>query len=184
MAITSGERPSRPTHEALTDRLWGLTQRCWAQDPHERPQMSEVLKVLNPSFSPTPPSGMPLGNPSTEWGVLTAFYHCFYATILTATDRPASLTPQPPSHQDFATSACKRLITDTSSQTEVAPLIEAIFASQDEIEMIDHLCGDDAQTFIDAIDKVWLCAHLSRLGSDYSLRLRRIYIGHYLITRL
>ena len=31
-AIVGGERPSRPTHPALTDKLWMLTQRCWDQD--------------------------------------------------------------------------------------------------------------------------------------------------------
>ena len=55
VAIMSGERPPRPTHEALTNGLWGLMQRCWAGDPQERPQISEVLEVINPSPSPTPP---------------------------------------------------------------------------------------------------------------------------------
>ena len=160
VAIIGGKRPSRPTHKALMDRLWGLMQRCWAQDPHERLQMSEVLKILNPSSSPTPSSGMPLqlGESIYKMGVLTTFfYHFFYATILVvtpATDCSVFSTPQPPQHQDFATPACKRLVTHTSSQTEVTSLIEAIFASQDEIEMMDRLCEDDAQTFIDAIDKV------------------------------
>ena len=60
VAIMDGKRPSRPIHEALTDRLWGLMQQCWAQDPCERPQMSEVLKFLNPPPSSTPPPGMSL----------------------------------------------------------------------------------------------------------------------------
>ena len=36
-AIVGGERPSRPTHPALTDKLWTLTQRCWDQDVRRRP---------------------------------------------------------------------------------------------------------------------------------------------------
>lgn len=55
VAIVSGERPPRPTHEALADGLWELMQWCWAEDPYVRPQVSEVLKVLNPSPLPTPP---------------------------------------------------------------------------------------------------------------------------------
>ena len=47
LAIMRGERPPRPTHPALTDELWVLTQRCWNQDPHLRPEISKVLKVLN-----------------------------------------------------------------------------------------------------------------------------------------
>ena len=74
--------------------------------------------------------------------------------VIAAADRSVFSIPQPPPHLNFATPACKRLITHTSSQTEVVPIIEVIFASQDEIEMIDHLCGNDAQTFIDALDKV------------------------------
>ena len=100
-------------------------------------------------------------------GVLsTSFHRCFYTTILVviaAADRSVFSTPQPPPHLDVATSACKRLIADAYSQTEVVPLIEVTFASQDEIEMIDHLWGDDAQTFIDVMDKVRSYIH-SPLG--------------------
>ena len=47
--IVGGERPSRPTHPALTDKLWTLTQRCWDQDARRRPnalQISCSLYVL------------------------------------------------------------------------------------------------------------------------------------------
>jgi len=46
VAIMDGKRPPRPTHQAFTDQLWQLTQRCWDQNPHSRPEVSEVLKVL------------------------------------------------------------------------------------------------------------------------------------------
>ena len=32
VAIAGGERPPRPTHPTLTDRLWTLTRRCWDQE--------------------------------------------------------------------------------------------------------------------------------------------------------
>ena len=47
LAIMAGERPPRPTHQALTNELWMLIQRCWNQDYHLRPEISEVLQVLN-----------------------------------------------------------------------------------------------------------------------------------------
>jgi hypothetical protein len=47
LAIMSGKRPPRPTHPALTDELWALMQRCWDQTPRLRPEILEVLNVLN-----------------------------------------------------------------------------------------------------------------------------------------
>ena len=49
LATTSGKRPSRPTHPTLTEQLWTSIQRCWDQDPHLRPEVSDVLKVLGGS---------------------------------------------------------------------------------------------------------------------------------------
>jgi hypothetical protein len=46
LAITQGRRPPRPTHPSFTENLWILMQRCWDQDPHLRPEVSEVLQVL------------------------------------------------------------------------------------------------------------------------------------------
>ena len=51
-AIEQGKRPPRPTHPTFTENLWMLMQRCWDQDPHLRPEVSEVLQVLlTPSVS-------------------------------------------------------------------------------------------------------------------------------------
>ena len=47
LAIMGGDRPSRPVHPALTNNLWTSMQRCWNQDLHLRPEVSEVLEVLN-----------------------------------------------------------------------------------------------------------------------------------------
>ena len=41
-ATVVGERPSRPTHPALTDKLWTLTQRCWDQDIRRRPNALRI----------------------------------------------------------------------------------------------------------------------------------------------
>ena len=55
LAITRGERPPRPAHPTFTENLWKLTQRCWDNDPHLRPEASEVFKALRtPSVSFVP----------------------------------------------------------------------------------------------------------------------------------
>ena len=41
-AIVGGVRPPRPTDPTLTDRLWGLTQRCWDQDDRRRPRALRI----------------------------------------------------------------------------------------------------------------------------------------------
>ena len=52
LAILQGERPSRPPHRDLTDNLWEVMQHCWNQEPSERPDMSEVLRVLRSPLAP------------------------------------------------------------------------------------------------------------------------------------
>ena len=47
LAITQGKRPPRPTHPNFTENLWMLMQRCWDNDPHLRPEASEVLHTLH-----------------------------------------------------------------------------------------------------------------------------------------
>ena len=46
LAITQGQRPPRPTHPTFTENLWRLMQRCWNDEPHLRPEISEALRVL------------------------------------------------------------------------------------------------------------------------------------------
>ena len=42
LAIISGGRPPRPTHLALTDSFWALTQQCWDQKAHQRPNALRI----------------------------------------------------------------------------------------------------------------------------------------------
>lgn len=63
-AVLLGSRPPRPGPEitalGLTDAVWALVEDCWAQDPEDRPPMSEVLARLErmektwkePTFTP------------------------------------------------------------------------------------------------------------------------------------
>lgn len=56
LAIIGGKRPSRPTHPAVTERLWSFMQRCWDDDYNSRPEAAEVsefLAVSNPQRKST-----------------------------------------------------------------------------------------------------------------------------------
>ena len=60
IAIINGDRPPRPTHGALTGRLWELMNRCWDKDRHNRPRMLEVLLALDPPIHEYTHSSGPL----------------------------------------------------------------------------------------------------------------------------
>ena len=42
--VSSGKRLGKT--EEFTDEEWDLIQRCWAQDPKERPKMEEIASIL------------------------------------------------------------------------------------------------------------------------------------------
>lgn len=46
LRIVQGERPPRPKHRAIIERVWRLINRCWNEDPYLRPEVSEVLQEL------------------------------------------------------------------------------------------------------------------------------------------
>ena len=48
----------------------------------------------------------------------------------------------------------KQLVNSTLAAHNRIPLIVTIFSDRDEVEIVGHLRGDDAQTFIDVIDEV------------------------------
>jgi len=50
--------------------------------------------------------------------------------------------------------AWKRLIGHTLATHERISLIATIFSDPNQVEMVGELSGDDAQSFIDAIDEV------------------------------
>ena len=49
--------------------------------------------------------------------------------------------------------AWKQLISPTLATHKRIPLIESIFSDLDEVEVVGHLRGDDAQAFVDVIDE-------------------------------
>ncbi|KAH7922689.1 kinase-like protein [Leucogyrophana mollusca] len=44
LALTAGERPARCAE--VNDAMWGLIERCWHQDPAQRPSASDVVRYL------------------------------------------------------------------------------------------------------------------------------------------
>lgn len=54
----------------------------------------------------------------------------------------------------------KQLITSTLSMDKRVSLIASIFSNSNEIESVGHLCGGDAQAFIDVADEV--SSHLNK----------------------
>ncbi|KAF9784463.1 kinase-like domain-containing protein, partial [Thelephora terrestris] len=46
-AISTDERPPRPTHQELSDQLWELIEKCWQTDPSHRPTIREVVAFMS-----------------------------------------------------------------------------------------------------------------------------------------
>ena len=49
LRVMGGERPERPGGAQavwFTDNLWGLLERCWKRQPHERPTPEALLRYL------------------------------------------------------------------------------------------------------------------------------------------
>jgi len=44
--MLKGHRPHRPDHPELSDRLWGLIEKCWEGGPAQRKTIAEVVGVL------------------------------------------------------------------------------------------------------------------------------------------
>ena len=59
------------------------------------------------------------------------------------------------------------MISDTLSMDEHVSLIATIFADKNETEMVRNLSGDDAQAFVDTVDKVMLSTFQFTIRSPY-----------------
>ena len=64
--------------------------------------------------------------------------------------------------------AWKQLIDSTLATHKRISLIVAIFSDRNEVGIVGHLCGDDAQAFIDTIDEV--SSHSFSPGTNGSVR--------------
>ena len=67
----------------------------------------------------------------------------------------------------FNIPACHRLIKRAFILCELSPLIEAVFSSKDEGDLVRCLRGEDAQTFIDVLYEV--CSTLITKSGQFKL---------------
>ena len=80
--------------------------------------------------------------------------------------------------------AWQRLISHTISMPERITLITSVFSDRDEIDGVGHLSGDNAQTFIDAVNEVSYPLLLAKNGSvdphqnSCTLSVRRCITSH------
>lgn len=49
--LATGDRPPRPSHPELSDKLWEMIERCWDNDPLSRPPIKTVVDILEEEIS-------------------------------------------------------------------------------------------------------------------------------------
>jgi len=45
-SVFQNNRPSRPVHPEVSDRMWGMIQRCWERNPFQRMTATDVVELL------------------------------------------------------------------------------------------------------------------------------------------
>ena len=45
-SMLKGDRPPRPNHQEVSDRIWYMIERCWHVVPSERMSIGEVIVLL------------------------------------------------------------------------------------------------------------------------------------------
>jgi len=139
----NGKRPPRPRSKLYSRRMWKLTKHCWDQDPHLRPDISEVLRFLRSSLVTLFVHSDPL-----PW------IHVAYALI---PYEPPQLRPLSSLHSQI----WDRLVSGQLTTRERTSLITTLFSDEDWYEIPRRFSvfdTGDMQLFIDAIDKVGLPA--------------------------
>jgi len=168
LAVMDGKRPPRPNHSTFTDELWTLSQHCWHQDPHSRPDVLQVLQVLLVSSSIMRSSNhwdqaLPVRSGSDRFGMGTMCADLLQGETSSAGysrsfsqglgfRAQASLPPK------FHSPAWDLLISGRSATHERTSLITTIFLECDEIEIVrtlsaGHYDHGKAQAFVDVIDE-------------------------------
>jgi hypothetical protein len=46
LSVFRDERPPRPDHPEVTDRVWDVIERCWSRNPLNRMTAAEVVDAL------------------------------------------------------------------------------------------------------------------------------------------
>lgn len=71
LKVLKGERPKRPRGRRaawFTDGIWGMLERCWEPQPHDRPSLKVLLQYLEGA---TRPSQSPSTAPTMDEDVVT-----------------------------------------------------------------------------------------------------------------
>ena len=106
-------------------------------------------QIALPEPQPSPQHGLSLDHPKLPSEQIPLQNKDFPLPIVhTAQGSPIPVESHKP--------AWERLISHGLLPQEATSLIEEILTSKDEVNLIRDLRGDDAQTFIDALDKVYL----------------------------
>lgn len=120
-------------------------------------EIQEILSTLN-APSPPPDGTLDVGERVTD--LAPADPHHISTTFVSESGTFLPLSSQTwhrvliAPHFSASIPVCGRLIRRAFALHELPSLIEAIFASKDEVDAIRCLFGDDAQTFIDVVDEV------------------------------
>ena len=54
LSMSDGVRPPRPHDPELSDRVWDMINRCWANIPSQRITMGEAVSVLEAELQQAP----------------------------------------------------------------------------------------------------------------------------------
>ena len=156
--VGRGECPERPQGvegRLFTDAVWGILERCWAPKRDDRPSIEDVLWFLeDASRSWTPPpliAEEPPAEDSSAWTLSdSSAEESYEPSLILDTDKR---------------SLVRRLIGRAVSEGEFVSLIEAIFSGRRVSDIVGCVEGNEAQAFIDAMDKVrHHISHLRRMG--------------------
>lgn len=52
-SMLKGARPPRPDHHEVSDRVWGMIERCWESVPSRRVPAREVVELLEAELRQT-----------------------------------------------------------------------------------------------------------------------------------
>ena len=137
-------------------------------NPPQKTVAPILVSALPQTFSTPhqpPPSSTSISDVNRDVSTFVSDIHMLHSQEGAADQHNGNLPPVDyptpglyvPANSDVP--ACKRLtsLSHPYFPHEVISLIEAVFKSKDKVKKVDHLRGDDSQTFVDVIHEV--CLH-------------------------
>ena len=161
--IICGERPPRPTHPLITEKLWALMQRCWDHNPQSRPEASKALEILRIPSASCSLQRLPIAY--LEYLILYTSVVAMkeqITQVLTTENRTpkttSDLSDVPQSTRFLAASPSSPVLQqlrnlDTSSSGFQDQLCNTLYGSE-YVECLRNLEGDDATWLANYLDRV------------------------------